>query len=195
MSNLSTVDLNLKPQNEFAMIVFCYGYLQPLNISSESITESKGLKHYYLKAIRDIAEKKTQGLNIRNVVLSGGYSLPQNNISEAESAFELFKTNLSYLNIICENVSLNHSEHLTFSWLILRKFNISNVIIYVDENFYPKVEMLINDLYSSKVNFEIIPIFREDIHPDNNKETQIKKGKIEKDSVQYQSLMQLMQNQ
>lgn len=166
------MNYNINFDNQILSVVCCYGYLQ----NDKNDIEITGIKSYITDIVLDLEKKLKDNLTISAVVLSGGHTLKEKLISESQSYFDFFKSLLIEkkinLPILIETLSLNHSEHLAFSALLARNYTFNHIDIYCDKNFRYKVNALAYGLFDGLFKFDLIPIIREDIHPNNDIEIQ-----------------------
>jgi hypothetical protein len=176
-------------------IISCYGYFD----ESRSQVELDGLYSYLDLISKDIVIQN-QTNNINMIVLSGGYTkIDQNKqfISEAQSYISVFneltqRNNLD-IPIITENISLSHYEKVVFSILALRNLEFDHIIVYCDANYAVKVNAQVYGLINDYLTWQVIPIPRQDIHPNNNSDFQSYQRLPEEIfSQNYQNLKQIL---
>jgi hypothetical protein len=185
-----------KQQKNTLVVISCYGILD----NTKHDVEVSGLHKYLERSVAYILDLKKQDAGNIVVIVSGGYSESNKNISESLSYKSLLEQALiqdnvsNNVQILYETISLNHSQHVAFSLLMAQKYQFEDVIFICDTNFAYKLHIIASGLIDQLFNWKIVDFKRDDIHPDNILYVQ-NYDKLPREifSPQYKALQSLMQ--
>lgn len=141
-------------------------------------TELQGLNEYYTQVCNYVLQHKPE-----IVVLMGGYTDSEIDISEAESSFynfietyfELFNLDDDYQpQVLLQNSGHTSGQNLALSLFTLQKFlpQISSVEVICDQVRTSKTQALAEIVFAGKLDFKIVGFSRIDIHPNSTLEKQ-----------------------